>query len=294
MMLNKRSQSILEYSVLIIIAVAAFFVSQPYIQRAVQEKYRQGADVMGEGNQYAKGITRAQDSGSSSGYINGTFTPPITPPWDKCPDIQAAYAALLNAIAELEDQILGMETLIADQAKIRQQIRHLEEVELPMLQQQEAEFTATADSCAQQAKAYRDAAILKRSQAQAKEDQAAEIQYCCQNPWEGRCWFVTCDYDLINQLIMEAQWLRQQADADDAQAVPLEAKAARYYGYAANMKASIAKLQEQLVKLKKQLEDLKVYEEAWNALKVRLAEKKAEAQKMLADYPECLNADPDE
>lgn len=54
---NKQAQSVLEYAVLIIIVVAALLAMRIYMLRAVQEKYRQSADVFGEGEQYESEVT---------------------------------------------------------------------------------------------------------------------------------------------------------------------------------------------------------------------------------------------
>jgi Flp pilus assembly pilin Flp len=55
--LNKKSQTFLEYAVLIALAAAALIAMGAYMAKAVQGKYRQSADVFGEGEQYKKGVT---------------------------------------------------------------------------------------------------------------------------------------------------------------------------------------------------------------------------------------------
>src|SRR3989338_6170698 len=62
------AQTLLEYSILISVAAAALIGMRVYLTRAVQEKYRQAAEVYGQGEQYAKGITKNSnlDSGLKS------------------------------------------------------------------------------------------------------------------------------------------------------------------------------------------------------------------------------------
>jgi len=52
-----KAQSVLEYTILIVIVVAALLAMRIYMLRAVQEKYRQSGDVFGEGEQYERGVT---------------------------------------------------------------------------------------------------------------------------------------------------------------------------------------------------------------------------------------------
>ena len=49
----------MQYAVLIILVAAAFMAMRSYLLGALQEKYRQSADVFGEGEQYQEGVTRA-------------------------------------------------------------------------------------------------------------------------------------------------------------------------------------------------------------------------------------------
>jgi Flp pilus assembly pilin Flp len=56
-MKRNKSQTFLEYAVLIGVVAAALVAMRVYMVRVVQEKYRQSADVFGEGEQYQKGVT---------------------------------------------------------------------------------------------------------------------------------------------------------------------------------------------------------------------------------------------
>lgn len=47
----------MQYTILIILVVAAFMAMRNYMVGALQDKYRQSADVFGEGEQYEEGVT---------------------------------------------------------------------------------------------------------------------------------------------------------------------------------------------------------------------------------------------
>lgn len=50
----------MQYAVLIALVAAAFMAMRAYLLGAIQEKYRQSADVFGEGEQYQEGITKVE------------------------------------------------------------------------------------------------------------------------------------------------------------------------------------------------------------------------------------------
>jgi len=52
MMINKKSQAILGYALLIAVAVAAIIAMSVYMKRRIQGSYRKSADVFGQGEQY--------------------------------------------------------------------------------------------------------------------------------------------------------------------------------------------------------------------------------------------------
>lgn len=53
-----KAQNMLEYSLLICVVIAVLIVMKTYMARGIQERYRQSADVFGEGQQFAPGLTR--------------------------------------------------------------------------------------------------------------------------------------------------------------------------------------------------------------------------------------------
>lgn len=54
---DRKGQSFIEYAILVVLVVGALLAMRTYMVRSVQEKYRQSADVFGEGGQYERGIT---------------------------------------------------------------------------------------------------------------------------------------------------------------------------------------------------------------------------------------------
>ena len=50
------------------IFAAALIAMRVFMLRAVQEKYRQSADVFGQGEQYAPGKTQVTESSGGGGY----------------------------------------------------------------------------------------------------------------------------------------------------------------------------------------------------------------------------------
>lgn len=86
----------MEYAVLISVLVAGLIAMRVYMLRAVQEKYRQSADVFGGGQQYAKLTTEVEDS---DGPLLSIVTQD-TQDWDPC-----AQAA--GIVAKLQREIEG-------------------------------------------------------------------------------------------------------------------------------------------------------------------------------------------
>ena len=54
---SRKAQLFLEYTIVIALLVAALVAMRVYLTGAIQEKYKQSADVFGEGEQYEKGRT---------------------------------------------------------------------------------------------------------------------------------------------------------------------------------------------------------------------------------------------
>lgn len=60
-MRRDKAQSFTEYAMLIALAAAVLVAMRVFITRVVQEKFRQGADVFSQGEQYEKGKTVVTD-----------------------------------------------------------------------------------------------------------------------------------------------------------------------------------------------------------------------------------------
>jgi len=54
---KNKAQVFAGYAFLIVLAVAALVAMRVFMVRVVQEKFRQSADVFGQGEQYERGIT---------------------------------------------------------------------------------------------------------------------------------------------------------------------------------------------------------------------------------------------
>jgi len=67
-MQKNRAQSVIEYAVFISVLVAALMAMKVFMTRGVQEKYRQSAQVFGQGEQYEEGVTREDHSLEGSAF----------------------------------------------------------------------------------------------------------------------------------------------------------------------------------------------------------------------------------
>jgi len=56
--MRKKGTSILEYSLLVAIVIAALLAMQIYVKRAVSGRWREAGDVFGFGRQFEKGVTK--------------------------------------------------------------------------------------------------------------------------------------------------------------------------------------------------------------------------------------------
>lgn len=89
---RNKAQVFLEYGFLIAIAAAALVVMYAYLSRSFQEKYRQTADVFGEGEQYAPGVTQAAELSTIRDI------PALAAGRDPCPSVSAQANALGRAV----------------------------------------------------------------------------------------------------------------------------------------------------------------------------------------------------
>jgi len=63
-----KSQSMLAYAALFGLVAAALIILSIYLKRSIQGRYRQSADVFGQGTQYQPGSTDIWISSSGGGW----------------------------------------------------------------------------------------------------------------------------------------------------------------------------------------------------------------------------------
>lgn len=56
-MLKRKGFSILEYTILVVVVLAALIAMRVYVQRAIMGRYRQAGDTFGFGRQFEPGVT---------------------------------------------------------------------------------------------------------------------------------------------------------------------------------------------------------------------------------------------
>ena len=56
--MNKRASYLIEYTLFIVIVIAALIGVQVYVKRALCGRWRSGADVFGQGKQYEPNVTQ--------------------------------------------------------------------------------------------------------------------------------------------------------------------------------------------------------------------------------------------
>lgn len=97
---TNKAQSLIAYSVLFCVVVAALLGMRTYMTRTLQEQYRQSADQFGQGEQYEKGETVETELDPSVGSTidpNEGYNPATS-----CELIDEKIEALQGKIAELE------------------------------------------------------------------------------------------------------------------------------------------------------------------------------------------------
>ncbi len=55
--MRKKGMSVVEYSLLLAIVIAALLAMQVYVKRAVSGRWKEAGDVFGYGRQFEKGVT---------------------------------------------------------------------------------------------------------------------------------------------------------------------------------------------------------------------------------------------
>lgn len=156
---KNKAQSFLEYSVLIVIVAIALLCMKLYFGRAVQEKYRQSADVFGEGEQYATGITESIDV--TKGNIPAILEQADAK--DACVNILARIDIIKNEISELLDTAAKFE---AEAVKLDAQVAILNQKNM----------SQQAMPLIESAHTLREKATFLKDKAQVKQDQISNLQ----------------------------------------------------------------------------------------------------------------------
>ncbi|MHB8154804.1 MAG: hypothetical protein ACYDFR_01980 [Candidatus Omnitrophota bacterium] len=236
---GNRAQVFTEYVILVAIVAAVLFGMRIYMERAVQQKFRESADVFGEGEQYAKGVTRATYDDTS-----GTPPTPITPTHDICPGLLSKIEVLEGEIKDLTERAESFEQSALNLNDTATEL----DAQIPLLRDQARQIRVSADDYEGQADAKDAAALDKRNQAksfiaQAKvlNDQADAKQielddlrdnypaYCVSSPCASTCIdgdTCCCADDAINKLVSDIASLRSEAADLIAKAAVLNADAA--------------------------------------------------------------------
>lgn len=238
--------------------------------RAVQEKYRQSADVFGEGEQYAKGVTQVvnlDDPGTDIAEAE-----PKRP--DTCPGVTANVAKLESEIKDLGEQA---DSMLASAAQT--------EASLPMLQQRVDALTAEAGQKETQARDLRKQALELTTQADEKQKQVDSYKKDYTHCFTGGCATsceegdsCCCIVNTATGLESEISSLRSQADSMNNQASGLENEAKDLRAQAESLNGSILKLKEQISNLRAQADDFKA----------KIDNKQADIDRYKKDYPDCF------
>jgi predicted nucleic acid-binding Zn-ribbon protein len=276
------------------VMAAVFYCMRIFMVRSVQEKYRQSADVFGEGSQYAKGVTKATDTSQSSGPV---IPPVITP--STCPEIVSAVQDLESQRDSLSSQAADLETT-AD--NIEAQIPELEK--LPAIYRAKAaEYASKASAKEAEAQQKRNEATGYRTDAQAKQvivdANKSDYPYCF-NPsspyyWSSPCYSQSCGewgcYDTgvrpdteslesaIAQLIADAEALEAEATKLENEAKDLRAEEAKWNKNAEDTEKQIQGMKDWINSLREQAVTLRASADA----------KQAQIDQYKTSHPECFS-----
>lgn len=162
---QSKAQSFIEYAVLIAVAAAALIAMRVYLVRAVQEKYRQSADVFGQGEQYARGVTQVTESASSMDIAE------VTDPQDVCANIRGKVAGLEKSRANLLDRA---SKFAANAASMRQQAQLSQSAGFADAAKQEAQLLEQATDFEKRAQAAQDEAAKQQEEIDGLKKEHAE------------------------------------------------------------------------------------------------------------------------
>ncbi|MFA4853980.1 MAG: hypothetical protein WC616_01335 [Candidatus Omnitrophota bacterium] len=237
---GNRAQVFTEYVILVAIVAAVLVGMRIYMERAVQQKFRESADVFGEGEQYAKGVTQATYSDTP-----GALPTIIPTAKDICPGLLSKIDVLDGEIKDLNERAAAFEQSALNLNNSATDLN----AQIPVLREQARQLRLQADGYEAQADAKDADALGKRNQAKALNAQADDKQKeiddykknyplcfpsgCVSSCAEGdNC---CCVLDAVANLGTEIASLRSEAALLNAQAAVLEDEAKVLHGKAASL-----------------------------------------------------------
>jgi len=212
----KSGQSILQYAALIIMIVGAFMAMRTFITRSVQEKYRDSADVFGQGRVYAKGgLTQITSLDGQAAAVTATNQTARR----SCADVGNNVADLKNQITALQKVVDNVENNAADSQGLNNELTG----DIQNLRSSIKDMLAQAGYNETLASQDRQEADNKLQQADTIKTEIEEIKKanpeCARGSSLGTCL-------RIPQLQLQIVQLERQANVLVTQAVDLEGRAA--------------------------------------------------------------------
>lgn len=245
-----------------------------FIIRAVQEKYRQSADVFGQGEQYAKGVTVVTN-------LDGPMTTLLLPP----PGPTHSCSFVASRVAGLEKEIADLKALADSLDKSGGDI----EATLLGLKEQSAAMTAEANQKEAQANDLRTQAAAKTAEADAKQIQIdknkSDYPACFGYYYDE--WSYCPDPDIAiatAKLEAEVSVLRSQAASMRAEATRLDAEAAEIRKELVPLDKTIAELEGLIHDVGGTVDLGKIAGD----LRKQADDKQKEVDIYKHDYPECF------
>lgn len=281
---GNKAQSFLEYAVLIAVVVGALIAMRIYITRSVQAKFKQGADVFGQGEQYEKGVTQVTNlddtgtesgdgSGGGSGSGSGSGAEVI---YDTCDQIRDRVKALEK---EVENLSIQADALEESAANTEEQLPQLT-AQVTVMRNQAADFANSA----RWYRYYENAYNMDADTLQAQLDQLqAEVPECAGAPAVALLYsdegYTTCAY--VGDLKARLAGVRQQA-------AQMAEKAQEYEGLDKMLRDAASGLESNTIpQLGEQAQDLR--QEA-GPIQEQIDLRQAEIDKFKQDSPQCFEA----
>jgi len=271
---KNKSQSFIQYAILIAIVVGALIAMRVFIIRAVQEKYRQSADVFGQGEQYAKGVTTVTN-------LDGPMTDLLLP----LPGPTRSCSFVVSRVAGLEKEIADLKVLADSLGKSGGDTEAI----LLALKEQSAAMTAEANQKEAQANDLRTQAAAKTVEADAKQTQIdknkSDYPACFGYYYYEGAYCPDPDIAIATaKLEAEVSELRSQAASMRADATRLDAEAAEIRKELVPLDKTIAELEGLIYDVGGTVDLGKIVRD----LRKQAEDKQKEIDQYKRDYPKCF------